>query len=66
MGLLQGLLGKNDKFAIEADDLQKYYSFNADGKDDRIEYDTIGYQQIACQNDGVGATFFRSKSYHQG
>ena len=66
MGSLQGLLGEEDQLAVETNDLQKYDSLNVDVRDDRIEYNTIGYQQIACQNDGVSSTIIGWKSYHQG
>ena len=66
VGSLQGLLGKRDKLAIEAGDLNKYNSLNADVRDDRVEYNRIGYQQTACQHDGAGSTIMGWKSYRQG
>ena len=56
MGPLQGFLIEVKKSEVEENDLSKYESFNADVGDDRIESDTIGYQQIACQHDGPSST----------
>ena len=66
MGSLQGLLGKANKFAIEADDLQEHDSLNADVRNDRIKYNTTGHQQITFPNDGVGSTIIGWKSYNEG
>ena len=66
MGPLQGLPGEEDKFAVEADDLQKSGSLNDDVKDDCVEHNTIGCEQITCKHDGVSSTIIGWKSYHQG